>query len=94
MELISREKVLAFARTVYTTGSIPTQIVEVFDIKRLPAIESRPKGEWVKYKGEIYGLECSVCGNPAPLESEYGAYPCEKTNYCSNCGADMSGEAE
>ena len=90
MELISREEVKRIIEC--TTGYHPA-IKDAFDrVMELPIIESRPKGKWVKYKGEIYGFECSVCGKPAPLESEYGAYPCEKTNYCPYCSADMRGE--
>ena len=89
MELISREEMyeaLVGMNDNYTLYQITKELMHI------PIVESRPKGKWVKYKGEIYGFECSVCGKPAPLESEYGAYPCEKTNYCPYCSADMRGE--
>ena len=88
MELISREEVLTFARTVYKTGGIPTQIVEVFDIKRLPTIESRPKGKW--RTSRVHGgiVKCDFCG------FDWGSNEGRKFNYCPNCGADMRGETE
>lgn len=72
MELISREKVIE-------------EIIEI--IENATIVESRPKGEWIKYEGSVpLCFECSVCGWIISAGGE------EENNYCPHCGAYMRGE--
>lgn len=43
-----------------------------------------PKGHWIPDKSRPALQDCSICG----------ALSIAKTNYCSNCGADMRGDQE
>ena len=88
MELIDRAQIKNFAKTVYDYMGQPTQVVEVFDIYRLPIIESRPKGKWVK--GDDDFVKCSFCGSYQHIDiyEEYQYYG----KFCVNCGADMRGK--
>lgn len=48
----------------------------------IQAIEARPQGHWIEFKGGYY--KCDKCG-----EVERA-----KKNFCSRCGADMRGDRE
>ena len=53
-------------------------------------IPEREKGEWISIgQRQKYGyvwMKCSKCGNE-DIDS-----PTTRTNFCSNCGADMRGD--
>lgn len=51
----------------------------------------RPVGHWVNsYKS----FNCSVCGKIAYSWNHFGEYIQVKSNFCPNCGAKMTKEAE
>ena len=57
--------------------------------KYLCGAKEKPKGRWIATENEemnIVGYYCSCCD--LPMETE------EKTKYCPNCGAEMSGGGE
>lgn len=106
MELINREDVIYAIvntpsepdwnimpnRTTFRTGSAFRQHEIIDIINKMPVIESRPKGKWIKesdYKvmGDGYMWNCSECGNRVYVDSN-GLFP----NYCEDCGTDMRGE--
>lgn len=59
-------------------------------IDKVPTIEERPQGEWIKWNFKTFGAmgdweyKCSNC------EKVYGG----EYNFCPNCGADMRKEGE
>ena len=57
-------------------------------IKTMPTIEARPKGEWIDM-GDFE--QCSVCKGThlKEVQTYYGKATWIKTDFCSNCGADM-----
>lgn len=71
---------LAFKYMAYVNGIILAE----------PSVTpQRPQGRWNATENEemnIVGYYCSCCD--LPMETE------EKTKYCPNCGADMSGDVE
>lgn len=52
-------------------------------IRRMPTIEERKKGKWLR----------KLSQTPWPICSECGIYGANESNYCPNCGAYMRGEA-
>ena len=75
-------------------GTLKVKVSNVLDIKRVMVMDDnviydsyypdRPKGEWeyCKHEGISDIWKCNQCG----------AWMFGKTNYCSNCGADMRSE--
>ena len=57
-------------------------------LKAIEALEKKPQGEWIKYSFKDFGAmgdwnyKCSNCSKV------FGG----KSNFCSNCGADMRQE--
>ena len=59
--------------------------VSIVQIHNAPTIEPRTKGMWIEHNPHKWGLgivfECSECGEKID---------CEPSNFCPNCGADMT----
>ena len=94
-DAISREAVekLKKDRLSYDTNTtVPNTdiFVKIADIKELPpVIPQRMQGEWIpirNYQGLIVAYKCSKC-EKTPRRRV-------KSDYCPNCGADMSGGGE
>ncbi len=63
-------------------GFVSSEIQQSIDLA-IKALEERPQGEWEEYgeyKLDNHYFICSACGE---LEEE-------TSNYCPNCGAEMS----
>jgi rubrerythrin len=83
-DCISRQKALdCFEQTNTRQGAKHA-------IETLPSVTpQRPEGRWIATENEemnIDGYFCSCCD--LPMETE------ERTDYCPNCGAKMSGGGE
>lgn len=72
-------------------GGIKDACVDILEeINKMPTIEpQRKKGWWIEHNPHKWGLgivfECSECGEKID---------CEPSNFCPNCGADMTEDKE
>lgn len=92
-DCISRQAVIDYAKDTCLDLD-KDEDTEVFcdEIKALPSVTpERPKGKWKRIVGfeDCNYDKCSVCG---VYQLFYYGKP--STNYCPNCGAEMSGGEE
>ena len=86
-DAVSRESVLKLAKKGILVSNDNYKCV-VNAIKSLPSVTPQgPKGKWI-HKMQVmnnpYTYKCSVCKG----------WEKDKTKYCPNCGAEMSGGGE
>lgn len=87
-DCISRSELLRHQHIIYDDDEEGYRAVYVKDIKAMPSVTpERPKGKWI-HKMQVmnnpYTYKCSVCKG----------WEKDKTKYCPNCGAEMSGGGE
>lgn len=104
-DLISRQAVLSLPKDIVRnmSGEIIEEFVNLEDVKALPSVQPK-HGKW-EIKGMDGHIMCSVCGHESYYAREiYYDYKTKKrteeigytpkTNFCSNCGADMRGDKD
>ena len=64
----------------------------VEQVKQMPTVEERKKGEWIDGSDERF-VKCSKYGMETTRNELRGIalFGKEEPNYCPNCGADMRG---
>ena len=92
-EYIDKEEAIAWFMPYVHTGECIDADVVISDLKGMKAADVAPvKHErWIEGEDE-YGmiLKCSACGE----EFVSWEADCARTNYCSNCGCRMDGDAD
>ena len=70
-------------------GERCAQILEAILEAPTADVEPVKHGEWVNNDNEWKFYKCSICGNEAYWDTDYGQ---QLFDYCSNCGAKMDGK--